>query len=141
MHDRAGEMTDSSGAVLGRHRGQHHFTVGQRRGLGLATGAPLYVLDKDAQSNRVTVGPAAALRTDRVRLRAVRLHRPAEDVDRVKLRYRSKPLPARLIEGPDAGADRRAELRLGELADAAVPGQVACLMAGDHVVGWGTIGR
>ena len=52
-----GPIVDRGGNVLGRHRGQHRFTVGQRRGLGVAAGEPLYVLDKDAAANRVTVGP------------------------------------------------------------------------------------
>jgi tRNA-specific 2-thiouridylase len=139
--DRPGEIADRTGRVLGRHRGQHHFTVGQRRGLGVAAGAPLYVLDKDVTSNRVIVGPAHALRTRSVKLRGVRLHRAGTRVDRVKLRYRSKALPGQLVGAPDRGLHRALELELTEPADAAVPGQLACLMAGDRVVGWGTIGR
>jgi tRNA-specific 2-thiouridylase len=141
LGERPGEITDRTGRRLGRHRGQHHFTVGQRRGLGLASGAPLYVLDKDAASNRVTVGPAAALATDRVALRAVRLHRAADQVDRVKLRYRADPLGAKLIEPVQAGRHPVLELALAEAADAAVPGQLACLMGGERVIGWGTITR
>ena len=139
--DRPGEIADRAGSTLGRHRGQHHFTVGQRRGLGLATGEPLYVLDKDPVTNRVTVGPAEALSTSRVALRGVRLHRAGDQVDRVKLRYRSGPLPATLSGAPGAGRHRALELRLGEAADAAVPGQLACLMGGERVIGWGTIAR
>ena len=141
LGDRSGELVDRSGAVLARHRGQHHFTVGQRRGLGLATGEPLYVLDKDPASNRVTVGPAAALRTTRVVLRGVRLHRHGSRVDRVSLRYRSKALEAELVGDPEPGRHRALELELAEVADAAVPGQLACLMSGECVVGWGTIAR
>jgi tRNA-specific 2-thiouridylase len=141
LGDRPGEIADRAGRVLGRHRGQHHFTVGQRRGLGVAAGAPLYVLDKDAISNRVTVGPAHALCTHRVALRAVRLHRAGSRVDHVKLRYRSTALRAKLVGEPGAGLHRALELELVEAADAAVPGQLACLMAGERVVGWGTIGR
>jgi len=141
LPDRPGEIADRTGTPLGRHRGQHHFTVGQRRGLGLATGEPIYVLDKDATSNRVTVGPADALRTSRVALRGVRLHRAGDQVDRVKLRYRSKPLPATLSGTPAAGRHRALELDLAEPADAAVPGQLACLMGGERVIGWGTIAR
>ena len=54
---RPGELVDPAGEVVGRHDGQHLFTVGQRRGLGLSRGEPLYVLEKDSASNRVTVGP------------------------------------------------------------------------------------
>ena len=66
-----GEIVDLDGRVLGRHDGIIHFTVGQRRGLGVATGAPLYVVRLDAASRRVVVGPREALRTSRIRLREV----------------------------------------------------------------------
>jgi tRNA-specific 2-thiouridylase len=66
-----GEIVDLEGRVLGRHDGIIHFTVGQRRGLGVATGSPLYVVRLDAASRRVVVGPREALRTSRIRLRDV----------------------------------------------------------------------
>jgi tRNA-specific 2-thiouridylase len=141
LGDRPGAIVDRSGTVLGRHRGQHRFTVGQRRGLGLTGEEPLYVLDKDAATNRVTVGPAAALETTRVAVRAARLHREGARVDRVKLRYRSKPLPATVLGDAPAGRHPALELELAERADAAVPGQLACLMDGERVIGWGTITR
>ena len=68
---RPGEIVDLEGRVLGRHDGIIHFTVGQRRGLGVATGSPLYVVRLDAASRRVVVGPREALRTSRIRLRDV----------------------------------------------------------------------
>jgi tRNA-uridine 2-sulfurtransferase len=67
----AGEIVDSDGKVLGTHAGIIHFTVGQRRGLGIATGAPLYVVRLDAEQRRVIVGPREALRTSRILLRDV----------------------------------------------------------------------
>jgi tRNA-specific 2-thiouridylase len=66
-----GEIVDTDGRVLGSHPGIIHFTVGQRRGLGIAAGHPLYVVRLDAPSRRVVVGPRAALRTSRIRLREV----------------------------------------------------------------------
>jgi len=66
-----GETVDLEGRVLGRHDGIIHFTVGQRRGLGVATGSPLYVVSLDPASRRVVVGPREALRTSRIRLRDV----------------------------------------------------------------------
>ncbi len=66
-----GEIVDLDGRVLGRHDGIIHFTVGQRRGLGIATGSPLYVVRLDAASRRVVVGPREALRTSRIRLRDI----------------------------------------------------------------------
>src|SRR5271157_2176323 len=66
-----GEIVDGAGRVLGRHPGIIHFTVGQRRGLGIAAGRPLYVVRLDAAARRVVVGPREALRTSRIRLRDV----------------------------------------------------------------------
>jgi tRNA-specific 2-thiouridylase len=128
---------------LGEHDGQHLFTVGQRRGLGVAGGEPLYVLDKQPSTNRVVVGPRDDLRTSRVRLRGVRLRRDASRVDRVKLRYRSKPLPGRLADAPSlrAGHHAHATLELDAPVDGAAPGQMACLLDGELVVGWATITR
>ncbi len=137
---RRGAIVDERGTVLAHHDGQHRFTVGQRRGLGLANGAPLYVLDKDASSNVVTVGPLASLATDEVALRGVRLRRPGERVDRVKLRYRSAPVAA-LLEPRSAGTHRAGRLVLEEAVHGVAPGQLACLMDGDVIVGWATITR
>jgi len=67
----AGDIVDLDGRVLGRHDGIIHFTVGQRRGLGVATGSPLYVLRLDAAERRVIVGPREALRRSRMQLRDV----------------------------------------------------------------------
>ncbi|MDQ6836365.1 MAG: tRNA 2-thiouridine(34) synthase MnmA, partial [Actinomycetota bacterium] len=139
--DRPGALVGTDGAELGRHLGQHRFTVGQRRGLGIAGAEPLYVLDKDAHTDAVTVGPREALRTARVAVRGARLLRDGNRVDRVKLRYRSHPVPASLEETVGKGAHRRLTLDLAEAVDGAAPGQLACLMDGDLVVGWGTIAR
>jgi len=142
--DEPGEIVDRSGRVLGTHPGQHRFTVGQRRGLGEVSSRaaePLFVLSKDAATRRVTVGPRGALRADHVRVRGARLRREGARVDRVKLRYRAKPLPARVLGDAAAGSHRGLEVSLAESVDGAAPGQLACLMDGDLVVGWGTIAR
>ncbi|MGC9221280.1 MAG: tRNA 2-thiouridine(34) synthase MnmA [Solirubrobacteraceae bacterium] len=138
---RDGEIVDADGTVLGRHPGHQLFTVGQRRGIQISAAEPLYVLDKDAPLNRVVVGPRAALLCNRVSLRDVRLHRASGHVDRVKLRYRSAPLPARVSGEHPAGSHGRLLLELGEPAAGVAPGQLACLMDGELVVGWGTISR
>jgi tRNA-uridine 2-sulfurtransferase len=142
--DRPGELVTTDGTVLGQHLGQHRFTVGQRRGLDLIHSQPLepmYVLEKDAASGRVTVGPKQQLATTRVQVRSARLHRPGARVDSVKLRYRSQPLRASVAGDPEAGRHRELSLQLDEPVDGAAPGQLACLMDGDLVVGWGTITR
>src|SRR4051794_14114998 len=130
LRERPGRIVDRAGQTLGRHRGQHGFTVGQRRGLGVGGGEPLYVLGKDPASNTVTAGPRSALAVAEVRLRDVRLHRGEEEVEAVKLRYRSPLLPARL---------RGDVVELREPVLGAAPGQAAVLYAGDVVVGHGTI--
>src|ERR687898_448943 len=99
LPEREGEVVDRSGRVLGRHRGHHQFTVGQRRGLGIAAEAPLYVLETDAEANRVVVGSREELEIDRVLLRDAMLNSDGGTVDRVRLRYRSRPLACALEAG------------------------------------------
>jgi tRNA-specific 2-thiouridylase len=135
--DRPGEVVDASGRVLGRHQGHRRYTVGQRRGLGVAAGEPLFVLSTDAAANRVVVGPREALAARTVVLRDVTLSRDGRRVDSVKLRYRSEPLPCHVAAG--RGRHERLEASLGERALGVAPGQTACLMDGDLVVGHGTI--
>jgi tRNA-specific 2-thiouridylase len=137
--DRPGDFVDVTGALLGRHDGQHRFTVGQRRGIGIQSPEPLYVLGKDAGSGRVTVGSRAQLTTDRVPIRAARLHRAGARVDSVRLRYHQTPLRATLAGDPAPGRHRALALHLDDPVDGAAPGQLACLMDGELVVGWGTI--
>ncbi|HEY6780420.1 MAG TPA: tRNA 2-thiouridine(34) synthase MnmA [Thermoleophilaceae bacterium] len=129
-----GEIVTPAGEVLGRHSGQHDFTIGQRRGLGVAAAEPLYVLAKDAARNRVVVGTRDQLATERIELDQCHLHRPPDSVRAVKLRYRSQPLPCRLHSDGE-----RAVLELDRPAHAAAPGQLACLLTEDRVVGHGTI--
>jgi tRNA-uridine 2-sulfurtransferase len=130
LGERAGAIVDASGARVGGHDGAHRYTVGQRRGLGLGGGTPLYVLATDADANTVTVGPRAALATRTVALRDAVLH--GGRVDRVRLRYRQRPVACTL----SADAD---ELALAEPVHGVAPGQLACLMDGDAIVGHATI--
>jgi tRNA-specific 2-thiouridylase len=136
LEDRPGEVVDDSGRPLGAHDGHHNFTVGQRRGLGVGGGEPLYVLRTDAHTNRVVAGTREQLSTRRVRIRGARLHRPAERVDGVRLRYHSPRRSARLEVNGDPS---EAVVALAEPVEGAAPGQVACLLDGDLVVGHGTI--
>jgi tRNA-specific 2-thiouridylase len=136
---RGGEITDRRGRVLGRHEGQHQFTVGQRRGIGVAAAEPLYVLAKDALSGRVLVGSREELATTSVALEKARLYRPAGMIDAVKLRYRSAPIPATVTGTPAAGDHERLALEFDRPVYAAAPGQVACLLSGERVAGYGKI--
>jgi tRNA-uridine 2-sulfurtransferase len=131
LRERPGDIVDRAGRRLGRHRGHYHFTVGQRRGLGIGgTDEPLYVLETDPRANTVTVGPKAALATTTVQIRGLRLHADATDVDAVKLRYRSPAVPCTL-DGETVA--------LAEPVHGVAPGQIACLLRGDVVVGCATI--
>lgn len=137
LGDLAGAVIDSSGRELGRHTGHHHFTVGQRRGLGVSAKQPLYVTATDAGSNSVTVGPREELEADRVSIGQAVLHRDGARVDRVRLRYRSPAVPAKVSAA--AGRHDLLEVELAEPFEGVAPGQAAVLMDGDTVVGHGTI--
>jgi tRNA-specific 2-thiouridylase len=136
-----GEIVDLDGTVLGRHDGIARFTVGQRRGLGIANDAPLYVVRLEPARARVVVGPRAALARDRVILRAVNWLGGAEP-DRlaltVKLRSTQPAAPARLLELADDGG---AVLALDRPQEGVAPGQAAVLYQGDRVLGGGWIVR
>jgi tRNA-specific 2-thiouridylase len=134
-----GEIVDSDGKVLGRHGGHHGFTVGQRRGIGVAFPEPLYVLSKDARRNRVVVGPRAALATRRAEIAPAVLHRAAARATSVRLRYHAAAVPCTVEGVPAEGSHERLRLALGREVGSPAPGQTACLMDGDLVVGWGTL--
>ena len=127
-----GDIVDLAGRVLGRHRGIVHFTVGQRRGLGIAAGEPLYVVRLDAERARVVVGPRDALRTMRMRLRDVNWlgDGPIPDGAHgnggrrdvfVKVRSTRPPQPAWL-----GAADGAVEVELVDGEEGVAPGQ-ACV--------------
>jgi tRNA U34 2-thiouridine synthase MnmA/TrmU/NifU-like protein involved in Fe-S cluster formation len=141
LERRTGAIVDRDGRELGLHGGVHTVTVGQRRGLGIGGGEPLYVIATDAQANTVTVGSREQLRTDKVSVREVTLHRDGACVDHVKVRYRGQRLPCRIEGSPRTGAHEHLELRMLEQIERTAPGQVACLYAGDVIVGYGTIAR
>jgi len=138
LGEREGAVLDSAGRSIGRHRGHHNYTVGQRRGIGVSAPEPLYVLATDAGANTVTVGPRAELATSRVRIRDAVLHRDGSTVDGVRLRYRATPVPAAL-SGVATGMHRELDVELDEPFDAASPGQAAVLLCGEAIVGHGTI--
>jgi tRNA-specific 2-thiouridylase len=127
-----GEIVDERGEILGRHDGYWRFTPGQRRGLRLATGRPLYVLRTDRAANAVVVGPRDALATRRVEAEG-RLYARVERAD-AKLRYRSSPVPAQ-VQVVNGGF----VLDLGEPVHAVATGQVAALYDRDAVVGAGVV--
>jgi tRNA-specific 2-thiouridylase len=127
-----GAVVDEAGRELGRHSGYWRFTPGQRRGVGVAAGAPVYALRTLPATNTVVVGPRTSLAVRCVSARG-RLHVPAERVE-AKLRYRSPALPATV--SPTARGFR---LALAEPAYGVAVGQAAVLYEGDAVVGCGLI--
>jgi tRNA-uridine 2-sulfurtransferase len=139
MQDASGDIVDSEGHVLGHHDGHHRFTVGQRRGIRVAADQPLYVLAKDARRNRIVVGPRDQLATTTVAIGPGRLHRPAAEVDSVRLRYQGAVVPCAIDGDLPAGEHRGLTLALDREVASPAPGQVACLMRGEHVLGWGLI--
>jgi tRNA-specific 2-thiouridylase len=134
-----GEIVDGEGRVLGRHGGVHRFTVGQRRGLGVAARERLYVTGLDAPRNRVQVGPLAALAAGGARLARVNWiagSAPAAPVRaRVRVRHRHEAAPAWVTPQPEAGA----LVRFDAPVCAVTPGQAAVFDAGDVVLGGGWI--
>jgi tRNA-specific 2-thiouridylase len=138
LTDNDGAVLDRTGRAVGRHRGHHNFTVGQRRGIGVSAPEPLYVVATDAIANTVTVGTRAELETRRVHVRDATLHRDGARVDAVRLRYHSRALPASIgAAGP--GRHEALEVELGEEFVGASPGQTAVLLEGETIVGHGTI--
>jgi len=138
-----GDIVDRNGRVLGRHHGIAHFTIGQRKGLGIAAAEPLYVLRLDPENRRVVVGPKSALHETRVHLGELNwLGAPLTAGLGVqvsaKLRSTQAPVPATLHPGATPGA---AELVLSALSGAVAPGQAAVLYDGEQLLGGGWIRR
>ncbi len=139
LDDRAGEIVDRSGEVRGTHAGHHHFTVGQRRGLGVSSTEPLFVLGTDASANRVTIGDRGDLFADSVSLRAVTLHRDSGQVTGVRFRYHA-PIAGCSVEADlQSGRHASVTLSLTNAVDSVAPGQTAVLLRGEEIIGHGTI--
>jgi tRNA-uridine 2-sulfurtransferase len=134
-----GELVTTSGEVIGRHRGVHHYTVGQRKGLGIAAGRPLYVVELDRTANRVVVGDDSDLRTQVCEISDVNwisfaeLREPVRA--EVKIRHRHEPATA-TVEPIDEASAR---VVFDEPQRAITPGQAAVCYSGDVVLGGGWI--
>jgi tRNA-specific 2-thiouridylase len=137
-----GELVTADGKVVGVHEGHQHFTIGQRKGVGVAFGYPIYVVDIDAESNRVMVGEKSQLEREGLVARQLNFlsSRPREAGSMkclAKIRYNHSPVPAMLrVTGQD-----EFELRFDEPQTAVTPGQAAVLYDGDVVLGGGWIER
>ena len=138
-----GDIVDPNGRVLGRHKGIAHFTVGQRKGLGIAAAEPLYVLELDPENRRVAVGPKSALGETQIGLAELNwLGPPPQQGEGVtvtaKLRSTQAPIAATVYRGSAPG---EAELMLASPSGAVAPGQAAVLYDGSRVLGGGWIRR
>ncbi|WP_029626167.1 tRNA 2-thiouridine(34) synthase MnmA [Synechococcus sp. CB0205] len=148
---RPGQIVLADGQVVGEHDGIEHFTIGQRKGLGVAWSEPLHVVRLDGVMNQVVVAP----RRDAARGEAVvgavnwvSIAPPTEPLDvEVQVRYRSGPQQARLIPLPETESDRAADrphrcrLEFAEEQFSITPGQAAVFYAGEMVLGGGLIQR
>ena len=134
-----GEMRDASGELVGEHAGIAAYTIGQRKGLGVATGEPRYVTGIDAARNIVTIGPEEDLFADTAEVLEVTWasgHAPSAGTKlEAKARYKAEPAPAALLE-VDRG---RAVIRFERRQRALTPGQAIAFYIGDEVLGGGTI--
>jgi tRNA-specific 2-thiouridylase len=140
LPDTAGDLVTTNGEVIGEHSGIHNFTVGQRKGLGVATGSPLYVIQISGANKQVIVGGeehlySRTLRARRVNLIAVDDLREPMRVA-IKIRHRHEPAPA-IIERV---GDDEILATFDEPQRAITPGQAAVFYDGDIVVGGGWIG-
>jgi len=139
MPETAGELVASNGRVLGSHDGIFNFTVGQRKGLGVSSLSPLYVLSIDPASNRVVLGADVELATRTLRARRLNWISIPELTGpmrvRIKIRHRHEPAWAYL---EPAGADE-VLATFNEPQRAVTPGQSAVFYDGDEVVGGGWI--
>ena len=137
----AGEVVSVDGKALGEHQGLHNYTVGQRKGLGVARGEPLYVIELDRDRNRVVVGRNQDLFRRQCLVREVNWIRPVntgEKVDAaVRIRNKHVPAPAQVEAQPKA----EALVEFAEPQRAITPGQAAVFYDGDEVLGGGWITR
>jgi len=132
-----GPIVDSSGKVLGEHRGIENYTIGQRRGLGLATGTPLYVKSIDAEKNQIVVAEKSELFSSNLTVEELNWITPSEPIPekvQVKIRYRHSAAPARLQR-----KDSKVEVKFTEPQLSVTPGQAAVFYSGDVVLGGGII--
>ncbi len=139
LPDTAGELVTTSGEVIGEHAGIHNFTVGQRKGLGVATGSPLYVIQISGAQKQVVVGGEENLYSRTLRARRVNLisvgQLPEPLRVSVKIRHRHEPAAALL----EQVADDEILVTFDEPQRAITPGQAAVFYDGDIVVGGGWI--
>jgi len=139
INQKEGDIVDLAGNVLGKHQGIHHYTIGQRKGLGIAAPEPLYVVKLDAVMNRVVVGDrnsGGRLECTVSRLNWVSIPEPTSSLRaEVQIRYRSQPVQAKIIPL----ANSRTQVVFDEHQFGVTPGQAAVFFAGEVLLGGGII--
>jgi tRNA-specific 2-thiouridylase len=139
ISDAEGDIVTEDGTVLGRHTGVHNYTIGQRKGLGFATGKPVYVLAIDPEKNRVIVGEDDSLRTTSFEIENMNWISIAEPTAplraQVKIRHKHDPAPATV----EALPGNRARITFDSPQRAITPGQAAAIYSGDVVLAGGWI--
>ena len=139
LPDDSGEIVSTSGEVLGRHNGLRHYTVGQRKGLGITVGRPMYVVELDRAMNRLVVGEDADLRATICEVRDVNwiaFENPQEPVEaQVRIRNRHEPADAQV----ESIGETTARITFREPQRAITPGQAAVFYSGEKVLGGGWI--
>lgn len=138
-----GEIVDQDGRVLGYHDGIHHYTIGQRRGIGVPASHPLYVIGLDAAQNRVIVGDRSSGTQGEClvnRVNWVSIAEPGTPIQaQARIRYRSQPVPVTVIPLETGGGGSRVKLQFEEPQFGVTPGQAAVWYDGDVLLGGGII--
>jgi tRNA-uridine 2-sulfurtransferase len=137
---RPGELVTTDGAVVGKHEGHQHFTIGQRKGVGVAFGRPIYVVNIDPGSNRVTLADREALHRNALVASGINWlsHRPRDGAEPIsctaKIRYNHDPQPGPVVLSGDTMT-----VRFTEPQSAITPGQAVVVYDGDTLLGGGWI--
>ncbi len=134
---REGDIVDSSGKILGKHMGMHKYTIGQRKGLGVAMGVPYYVTCIDAENNKVTLGPKTEVMHNKLSASGVNwlIDEPAEKFRaKVKIRYNSRGASAKVCP-----KGNQVDIEFDEAVSAITPGQAAVIYVEDEH-GWKVAG-
>ena len=139
LNEQEGEIITEDGTIVGKHNGVHNYTVGQRKGLGFATGKPIYVLAIDPENNRIVVGEDHALRTSTLEIDDVNwvsIGAPSQAIEgQAKIRHKHEPAAATIQALPN----NRARLTFGTPQRAITPGQGAVFYDGEVVIAGGWI--
>lgn len=133
-----GYFVNTKGEIIGKHKGYPFYTIGQRKGLNIAVGHPLYVLEINAETNTVSLGEKEELLNDQLVIKPYELNKYKKlpsDVDyRIKIRYRSEAVPAKILQ-----ADDHLIVKFDTKVSAITPGQSAVIYENEDLVGGGII--